>query len=128
MGIKRSKFGNKKLTNEYGTFDSKKEFARYLQLLEMEKQGLVSDLQRQFPIEIIPPLYESVEVILKTKTKIQSKFIQHGITYNADFCYYQNGERIIEDVKASYDFKDPVYKLKKKLIRYLKGISIKETY
>lgn len=128
MAMKRPKFGNKKVINEHGTFDSKKEFARYLQLLEMEKQGVITDLQRQFAIEIIPPLYESIEIALKTKTKIQSKFVQHGITYNADFCYYQNGERIIEDVKASYDFKDPVYKLKKKLIRYLKGITIKETY
>ena len=37
--MKYSKFRNKKVENEYGKFDSKKEFERYLVLLDKERTG-----------------------------------------------------------------------------------------
>ena len=74
-------------------FDSRKEYARYLQLLNMQEDGIISGLKRQ------------------TKLVIQPAFIYHGkkiraITYNADFEYdiplKESGEllHVIEDVKA----------------------------
>lgn len=125
---KRPKYGNKKVINEYGKFDSKKEWERYKELLLLEKKGEISDLQRQVPFIVIPAIYEDVEVQLKTKSKTIRKTVQTASKYIADFVYKQKGEIIINDVKASHEYQDPVYRLKKKLMRYFHDINIKETY
>lgn len=125
---KRPKYGNKKVINEYGTFDSKREWERYKQLLLMEKEGLISNLQRQVPFIVIPAIYEDVEVKLKTKSKIVRKVVQSASKYIADFVYVEDGKVVVNDSKASYDFQDPVYRLKKRLMKYFHNIDIKETY
>jgi hypothetical protein len=125
--IKRSKYGNKKVVSGNDTFDSKKEFKRYNELVFMQQKGMISNLQKQVKFELIPAMYEEVEVALKTKTKIVKKSIQMSINYVADFVYDDtNGNRVVEDVKASKIFQDGVYKIKKKLMRYIHGIEIKE--
>jgi hypothetical protein len=45
-------------------------------------------------------------------------------TYVGDFDYWENGEYIVEDVKG---FLTPVFKLKRKLVKALHGITIRET-
>jgi len=61
---------------------SKKEYARWLVLLKMEKAGEISDLRRQvsFPLHV-----NGIKVA----------------TYNADFVYFVKGVVVIEDVKAT---------------------------
>jgi len=85
-------------------FASKKEAMRYKELKFLRGEYRISDLtlQPKFPVEIC------------------GKKI---CTYVADFLYYENGEKIIEDVKG---VKTPVYRLKKKLVEAIYNITIKE--
>lgn len=102
-----SKYHAKKTIVDGIKFDSKKEANRYCQLKILEKMGLIKGLELQVPFQLIP---KSV----------------HGraIKYIADFVYYENGERVVEDAKG---FKTDVYKLKKRLMSEVHGIEIKET-
>ena len=50
-----SKYNSRKTTVDGFTFDSKKEAKRYLELKQMEKDGLIHKLQLQVPFELIPP-------------------------------------------------------------------------
>lgn len=88
-------------------FDSRKECDRYQTLLLMLKCKVISDLKTQVKFTLIP----------KNKNGREVKYI-------ADFTYLEKGELIVEDVKG---VKTPVYKLKKRLIKEIHGIDIKET-
>ena len=92
-------------------FDSRKESNRYLELKEMEQKGFIKYLQMQVPYIIIP------------KSEYGRK-----IVYKADFVYYSNqkGKVIVEDVKSPYTRKNPVYRLKKRLMAEVHGIIIEE--
>lgn len=125
---KKSKYNNKKIVNEFGTWDSKKEFQRWLILKEAESQGLITDLQRQVKFELIPAVREDYIVHLKTKDKIKTRTLQLAICYTCDFTYYKDGEYIVSDVKASPKMLPKEYVLKKKILFALKGILIKEVY
>lgn len=130
--VKRSKYHNTKV--EYGgmKFDSKKELKRWLQLLDLEKTGEISNLRRQVEYTLIPNFYKTEIVRLKTKTKTVEKFDGYGVKYCADFVYNtKSGEEIVEDVKAltskgKFGVVDKSYLLKKKMMRYLLGIIVKE--
>ncbi|MEG1684567.1 MAG: DUF1064 domain-containing protein [Bacteroides sp.] len=131
MIIKRakgSKYKNKKVETEFGTFDSKKEHKRFLELQAMQDKSEISSLQRQVKYELIPAQYETTTKQLKTKTKEVQKLKEHAINYYADFQYVKNGETVVEDVKASKFFMDGVYKIKKKLMLYVHGITINEIF
>ena len=125
---KKSKYNNKKIVNEFGTWDSKKEFQRWLVLKEAEAQGLITDLQRQVKFELIPAVREDYLVHLKTKDKVKTRTLQLAICYTCDFAYYKDGEYIVSDVKASPKMLPKEYVLKKKILFALKGIRIKEVY
>ena len=107
MTISRSKYHNKKISTASGTFDSQKEYKRWLDLLEMQRAGLITGLARQQRYELIP--------------KING---QRATYYVADFCYIENGDLVVEDCKG---YRTEVYKLKKKLMKWRYGIDIKET-
>ena len=85
-------------------FASKKEAMRYKELKFLRSEYRISDLilQPKFPVEVC------------------GKKI---CTYVGVFLYYENGEKIIEDVKG---VKTPVYRLKKKLVEAIYNITIKE--
>jgi hypothetical protein len=85
-------------------FASKAEAARYVQLKQLEKGGVIKKLNCQVPYNIVI----SGDVICK---------------YVADFTYEQDGKNIVEDVKGH---PTDVYKLKKKLMKAVLGISITE--
>jgi len=103
---KKQKYGAKKCTWNGMAFDSKKELARYQQLLLMEKAGVISDLHRQVEFELIPK---------------QGK--ERAVFYIADFVYRQGAETVVEDAKGVRT-RDYVIKRKLMLERY--GIEIKE--
>jgi len=103
-----SKYFNKKVTVDNITFDSKKESERYLHLKALEKQGNILDLELQ-------PKFEF---------RMNNKKI---FVYKADFQYTDHaGNTIIEDVKSAYTAKNPLFRLKKKLIEAYHSINIKE--
>lgn len=125
---KKSKYNNKKIVNEFGKWDSKKEFKRWLVLKEADAQGVITDLQRQVKFELIPAVREKYIKHLKTKDKECERTIQLPITYTCDFQYTKNGETIIEDVKASPKMLPKDFVLKEKMMFALKGIKIKRVF
>ena len=125
---KKSKYNNKKIVNEFGTWDSKKEFQRWLVLKEAEAQGMITDLQRQVKFELIPAVREKYIKHLKTKDKECERTLQLPITYACDFQYTKNGETIVEDVKASPKMLPKDFILKEKMMFALKGIKIRRVF
>ena len=103
----RSKYGNRIVEFDGYKFDSQGESMRYYQLKMLQKAGKISGLQVHVPFELIP------------------KDEKHrAIYYEADFVYIENGEKIVEDFKG---FRTDVYKIKKRMMKWLYGIDIKET-
>lgn len=127
---KRNKYGNKPVSHEGMKFDSGKEFERWLFLKEAEQRGEISNLRRQVKFQLLPSVVEEYEVQLKTKTKTKTRVVQQAVFYICDFCYEKDGAEVVEDVKASPNkaVLDKTYTLKKKMMKSLKGIDIKEVY
>lgn len=106
-----NKYRNKKTEVNGEMFDSKKEAARWSDLLLLQRAGEIRDLTRQvrLPLEI-----DGDRVCV----------------YVCDFRYFQKnnglgfGKWIYEDVKGT---RTPVYLLKKKLVKALLKIDILET-
>jgi hypothetical protein len=108
---KRSKYRNVKTVVDGIKFDSKKEAERWLVLKSQQERAFISDLERQKRFAL--PIY-SVGV-LKTVA-----IVGH---YVCDFAYKVDGNLVVEDCKG---FKTPVYRLKKKLMKAIYGIDIRE--
>lgn len=100
-----SKWKNKFVKTDEGTFHSKKEYNRWCELKLLATGGLIRELKRQVPFELC------VGGVLVTK-------------YVADFVYFEAGERVIEDTKGALT---PEYKLKSRLMLAVHGIVIRET-
>lgn len=121
-----SKYHNHAIKVNGERFASKKEFLHWCQLLEMQEQGLISDLRRQVKFVLIPAQRETETVTPRGKQK-PGKVIEREVAYYADAVYVQNGETIVEDVKGyhgggAYE----VFKIKRKLMLHLYGILVKE--
>lgn len=126
--ISNSKYGNKKVEYQGITFDSKKELQRYMVLLDAQRNGKITDLQRQVKFELIPAITEDYVEHLKTKDKVKTRTVQLAITYTCDFTYRKDNKLIIEDVKASKTMLTKEYQLKKKMMLAIHGLVIKEVY
>lgn len=98
-------------------FDSKKEARRYSELRILEKSGLITDLQRQVPFEIIPAQKDK-----------KGRTLERASKYIADFVYFDDhGYLVVEDVKGyrkgtAY----AVFVLKRKLMLQKYGIRVLE--
>lgn len=107
-----NKYNAKKTSVDGLVFDSRREAKRYIELREMESGGEISDLQRQVRIELVPPFDRNGRHF-------------RGIYYVVDFVYTgSDGNVVWEDVKG---MKTSVYLIKRKLIAYRYGMTIKET-
>lgn len=118
-----SKYGNKKMIRDGLTFDSQKEYRRFIDLSLLERAGKITDLQRQVKFVLIPAQYEPDEVGKRGGVK-RGRLIERECSYVADFVYTENGNRVVEDTKG---FRTADYKIKRKLMLYIHGIRIKET-
>lgn len=90
-------------------FASRREANRYFELKVLQKAGEISDLvcHPSFPL-----------VVKGTKVS----------TYVADFSYRnRNGELVVEDVKSKPTM-TPTYRLKKRLLQALEGITVREVF
>lgn len=107
MKSKRPKYGNKVCAYQGARFDSKIELTRWQFLQDCQKQGLISNLQRQVRIPLIAG----------------DKLICH---YIADFEYKRDGEVVTEDVKSIATLNKPDFIIKAKLFKafYLRDIRI----
>lgn len=89
-------------------FDSKKEMRRGVELVLMERAGVISGLERQKAFELQPGYVNN------KGEKIRP------ITYIADFYYYDKGREkwVAEDVKSPATRQDKVYRIKKKMFEF----------
>lgn len=106
MKIKLLRHRNKKTSIGKISFDSIVESRRYIELQLLQRAKKISGLQLQ-PVYLLQPAF-----------KCHGKSIRK-MEYIGDFCYVnKDGETIVEDVKSDYTQKDPVYRLKRKLMLY----------
>jgi len=120
------KYGNRKITVDGVTFDSRKEYLRWCELCLLEKAGHITDLQRQVKYELIPAQYEEYErYSTKTGKRLKNglRCVEKECSYIADFVYKQDGQTVVEDTKG---FKTEAYIIKRKLMLYIHGIKIHE--
>ena len=108
----RSKYGNRKTVVDGIEFDSKLEAQRSVTLKLMQRKGELSDLALQVPFELIP------------KQKKDDGKAERACDYIADFTYRDRFDNfIVEDVKGR---RTPEYIIKRKLMLYIHGITIRE--
>ena len=107
----RSKYGAIRTTIDGITFASKAEARRYSELQILLKSGEITDLKLQ-------PKYPLVFIPSKGRDSVNVG------SYIADFWYRKrNKDAVTEDVKGMLT---PVYRLKKKMVEAIYGITIVE--
>ncbi len=121
----RPKYGNRKIKNAYGTYDSQLEWSRFLFLSNREKEGEITNLRRQVEYLLIPSQYGTEIKHLKTKDKEVRVLLERSCSYVADFVYERNGKVIVEDCKGSKGIITEAAKIKKKLLLWVHGIELR---
>lgn len=116
-----SKYYSQKVVVDGISFDSKKEANRFRELSLLERAGAITGLERQVKFTLIPAQYRPV--FDKKTRKWKDRCVERECSYVADFVYQQDGETIVEDTKG---FKTKDYILKRKMMLYFHGITIKE--
>jgi hypothetical protein len=101
----RSKYGNRKVVVDGEKFDSQKEAHRWGVLQLREKAKEIQNLDRQVRFDL----------------RVNRVLI---CTYVADFTYEEAGKSVVEDCKG---FRTEIYKIKKKMMKALRGIDLLET-
>ena len=77
-----NKYRNRKVATSHGTFDSKREYRRYQELMILQRAGKISELRRQVKYELLP------------SQRINGKCVERPLYYIADFVYTKdNGGR-----------------------------------
>ena len=112
LSYPRTKYSNIRTEVDGIKFDSRHEAARYTELKILERAGLIRDLELQHPFELIQ------------KQVRDGKVVERAVKYIADFVYFdKDGNLVVEDAKG---MRTDAYKLKKKMMRFMHGIEIKE--
>ena len=100
-----TKYLNKKCEYQNIKFDSLKERNFYIYLKQLEEKGTIRDLKLQVKFPVV----------------IGSKRI---CSYVSDFTYYDEFGYHVVDVKSPITAKNPVFRLKKKLVEALYNFDI----
>jgi len=129
--VRKAKYNAKKFIIDGMTFDSRKEADRYRYLRDLQAKGLISGLRCQVRYELIPAQYEPTGDVYRSgprKGQHKMRLAERPVAYIADFVYNDGaGDLIVEDVKGfkgskAYD----LFAIKRKLMRYVHGIEVKE--
>ncbi len=104
------------------TFDSRKEYRRYEELLLLQQAGEISNLRRQVKFVLIPTQRAPSKIGPRGGVK-KGQLLEHECSYIADFVYTENGETVVEDTKG---MKTKDYIIKRKLMLYVHNIRIRE--
>ena len=101
------------------TFDSRKEAARYDELVLLSKARAIRDLRLQ------------PQFTLKESYITANGDRSRAVTYRADFSYEERGKDgtwhlVVEDVKGPSTKKDKTYRMKVKLMQDMKHITVRE--
>lgn len=125
--VGRNKFGAKKVKDPVSgrVFDSKREFNRYTELSLMQLAGEIKDLRCQVKYELLPSVYDFVEMTGKNgKVRLVRTCVERGVNYVADFVYRtKDGEEVVEDAKGHRTVE---YILKRKMMLHFHGIRLHE--
>lgn len=108
---KPNKYAAQKVERDGVKFDSRKEARRWAELEARAAAGEIRDLRRQVKFELIPPQRRDDGVA------------ERACAYIADFVYIQDGKSVVADAKG---IKTKDYIIKRKLLLFIHGISIKE--
>ena len=118
-----NKYRNRKVEADGMKFDSKKEYARYQELLLLERAEVIHNLQRQVKFILIPTQREPDTIGSKGGIH-KGKVIEKECAYVADFVYTtEDGLQVVEDTKG---MRTSEYVIKRKLMLYIHGIRIHE--
>ena len=99
------KYGAVRVKTGEGSFDSRAEHARWCELKLLERGKVIRNLEHH----------------------VKFPFALNGVeigSYEADFVYFENDKRIVEDSKG---VKTPVFELKAKMMRAFYGIEVRCT-
>ncbi len=99
----RNKYGNRKT----GAYASQREAKRAAELKLLERSGEITDLREQVEYVLIP-----------------KQTGERACKYIADFVFKEGGITVVEDCKG---YRDPVYRIKRKLMLSVHAIRIRET-
>lgn len=108
-----NKFHAKKVTVDGMTFDSKREYRRWLDLQLLQRAGRISDLRRQVRFRLCDTPFDE-----------DGRALFRGVSYIADFVYVEDGKTVVEDCKG---FRTDAYQIKKKWFYDKYRILIRET-
>lgn len=122
--LTRSKYRNNKITLGGETYDSMKEYYRYLDLVLMQQAGEIKELRRQVKYILIPAQREP-DTIGPRGGRKKGKLLEREVAYIADFVYIDvsSGETVVEDTKG---MRTTDYIIKRKMMLYFHHIKIKE--
>jgi hypothetical protein len=100
-----NKYGNKRTAG----YASKREHKRAQELKLLQQAGEISDLKEQVPYELLP-----------------KQVGERSCKYVADFVYKDltSGVTVVEDCKG---FRDPIFRIKRKMMLFFHAIRIRET-
>ena len=98
---KKNKYHAQKTELNGVQFDSRKESTVYQKLQNLERSGIISELQRQIKFELIP----------KQKD-------ERPVYYVADYVFKQDGKIVVADCKSTMTKKLPAYVIKRKLFKF----------
>lgn len=112
--MRRSKYGAQKTEYDGIVFDSKREAMRWRELALLQRAGEIADLRRQVKFILVPAQVDE-----------NGKIAERAVSYVADFVYsdMRSGETVVEDAKGMHTRE---YIIKRKLMRYVHGIRIRE--
>lgn len=122
--LTKSKYRNNKITLGGETYDSMKEYYRYLDLVLMQQAGEIKELRRQVKYVLIPAQREP-DTIGSRGGRKKGKLLEREVAYIADFVYIdaKTGDTVVEDTKG---MRTPEYIIKRKMMLYFHHIKIKE--
>jgi len=127
LAAPKSKYGAKPMVVDGIRFDSTKEARRYSELRLLEKAGQIRDLETQpkFPIDVVQ-LWQDGRWTWRTSQDEPPQLIQCGV-FTADFRYVEveANRVVIEDVKSG-PTKTTAYRLRKRLVEAIHGVTISE--
>lgn len=117
----------KTVTSDGIVHDSAKEADRWCELKLLERNRIITKLDRQVKFVLIPAQYETYERYSKNGARLKDgkRMIEKECAYLADFVYHfvDTDVMVVEDVKG---FKTKEYRIKKKLMLWVHGIQIRE--
>lgn len=109
----KSKYHAVRLEWDGELFDSKRELARWKVLVDKLNAGEIDCLERQVKYILIPKMRDE-----------DGKAVRE-CSYKADFVYFDNETQktVVEDSKG---FRTPEYRIKRKLMLMVHGITVRE--